>query len=279
MSRLAKENPHPRDARINFQAEGHIYTIDGGRGYTGVTTWGGSHFPRFDADVIIAKMMNGKNWTKSKYFGMSVNAIKQQWSTSGAVASAMGTKLHDDIERTINGDKIDNTSVEYGYYLQFEKEKLTESRHYRTEWTIFDDLNKIAGTIDYAAMRPDGTIDLYDWKRSGEIKTDGWGRYATAPCLSHLPDANFWKYAIQLNIYRDILERCYDLKVNSMTIVCLHPDNESYQEFVVPRLANELEQMLAARAAKSVRKSKTFPGGAPAKTAGGKTGGVAERSL
>lgn len=259
MSTLAKKNPHPRDSRIKFQAEGHVYTIDGGRGYTSVTTWGGSHFPKFNADEAIERMMNGKNWTKSKYYGMTPAAIKQQWDTNGAIASTMGTKLHDDIERTIDGQEIDNSSKEYSYFLKYHKEKLTENKPFRTEWTIFDEEHKLAGSIDYAAIRPDGKIDLYDWKRAREIKTSGFGRYALTPCIQHLPDANFWKYSLQLNIYRSILERCYGLEINSMTIVCLYPDNPSYLEFEVPRMENEMRQLLEDRKTKMVRKAKTAP--------------------
>lgn len=265
MSGLSAKNPHPRDSRIRFEAEGHTYTIDGKRGYTSVTKWGGSHFPKFDADAVITGMMSGKNWAKSPYNGMTTNAIKQQWSNNGTIASTLGTKLHDDIERTIDGQDITNTSVEYGYFLKFRDEKLTENAPFRTEWTIFDDENKLAGSIDYAAIRPDGTIDLYDWKRAKEIKTSGWGRYASAPCLSHIPDSNFWKYAIQLNIYRDILERCYGLKVNVMKLVRLHPNAESYEETDVPRLDNELNAMLVARKAKTDKET------APAKPAPVKT--------
>lgn len=272
MSTLASKHPHPRDARIKFQAEGHVYTIDGGRGYTSVTTWGGSHFPKFDADVTIERMMNGKNWETSEYYGMTPAAIKQQWTNNGAVASTLGTKLHDDIERTIDGQEVVNTSLEYGHFLRYRDEKLTSNEPFRTEWTIFDEEHKLAGSIDYAAVRSDGSIDLYDWKRTKEIKTNGFGRYASAPCIRHLPDSNFWKYSIQLNIYRSILERCYGLVVNSMQLVRLHPNAETYEEYSVPRLDNELRMMLEERKKKMVKKAKTAP------AAGASGGGAARRS-
>jgi len=266
MSTLGKKNPHPRDSRIKFQKEGHVYFIDGGRGYTSVTTWGGSHFPKFDADLVIERMMNGKNWHKSQYNGMSAAAIKSQWDTNGNVSRTLGTKLHDDIERTIDGQKVVNTSPEYDYFLKYRKEKLTENMPYRTEWTIFDEEHKLAGSIDYAAIRSDGTIDLYDWKRSKEIKMDGYGEYALTPCIRHIPNANYWKYALQLNIYRDILERCYSLKINSMTIVCLYPGNPSYMEYDVPRMDNEMGQLLEDRKQKMVRKAQTAPAAVTAPT-------------
>ena len=34
--------------------------------------------------------------------------------------------------------------------------------------------------------------------------------------LSHLPDTNYFHYALQLNIYRHILETEYDMRVDGM---------------------------------------------------------------
>ena len=274
MSKLAETNKHPRDERIQFEANGHMYTIDGQKGkYTSVTTWGGSHFPKFNPDEVIKGMMSSPKWPESKYFGMSPDAIKRQWDTSGIVASTLGTKLHEDIELTLDGNDIQNSNKDYQHFLTFQKEKLADCEPYRTEWTIFDEEHKLAGSIDFAAMRPDGKIDLYDWKRTKEIKTSGFGRTAIPSFLSHIPDANFWKYALQLNIYRSILERCYGFEINSMTIVCLYPDNPSYELYDVPRLDNELNLMLAERKnrletaakAKAAKAKRTTSGGKKAK--------------
>ena len=66
---LSKKNAHELDSHITFDEGPHIYTIDGDSGYTSVTTWNHSHFPKFDSDKIIDKMMKGKNWKTSKYYG------------------------------------------------------------------------------------------------------------------------------------------------------------------------------------------------------------------
>ena len=45
-----------------------------------VTTWNHSHFAHFDADKIITKMMNGKNWKPGyKYYGKTREEIKKMW--------------------------------------------------------------------------------------------------------------------------------------------------------------------------------------------------------
>ena len=76
---LANKHPHERDSHISFVESTHVYTIDGDSDYMSVTTWNHKHFPRFNADAIIDKMMNGKRWSQSRYFGMTKAEIKAQW--------------------------------------------------------------------------------------------------------------------------------------------------------------------------------------------------------
>ena len=56
---LQTNNAHIRDKNIKFYEPTHTYTIipDAKSKYKSVTTWNHSHFPHFDADDIIKKMM------------------------------------------------------------------------------------------------------------------------------------------------------------------------------------------------------------------------------
>lgn len=100
---LAQINAHPRDSQIIFKDEGHVYTIEGLEGHpVSVTTIIHHFFPQFDADKVISKMMNGRNWCNSQYNGMTREEIKQQWRTNGENASGAGTKMHKSIEDYIN---------------------------------------------------------------------------------------------------------------------------------------------------------------------------------
>ena len=106
---LSKNNHHPRDVFITFQEEGHKYTIscDPDTKYTSVTTLIHSYFPKFDADDVIDKMMNGKNWKEGhKYWGMTKQQIKDQWSQNGKNVSQAGTDMHFNIECFMNNDVI-----------------------------------------------------------------------------------------------------------------------------------------------------------------------------
>lgn len=116
---------------------------------------------------------------------------------------------------------------------------------YRTEWLIYDDQVKMSGSIDMVYENvEDGTLSIYDWKRCKSIdKTNGWNKFAITECISHLPDSNFWHYALQLNTYKTILERNYGKRVADMYLVRLHPDSSTYQLLKVPVLENEMNDL------------------------------------
>ena len=245
---LEKKNSHPRDKHITFDEGPHIYTIDGDSDYMSVTTWNHSHFSKFDADAIIDKMMNSSRWNLSKYFGMTREEIKKQWDDNKNEASSAGTKMHYDIECFYNNMKVDNNSIEYQYFKSFYKDhkKLIP---YRTEWMVYDKELRLAGSIDMIFENSDGSLRIYDWKRCKQIKKENKWNNAITPCISHLPDTNFWHYALQLNTYKYLLEKNYGKKITEMCLVCMHPNNvnNSYIKLEVPELSNEIFQLMKLR--------------------------------
>ena len=87
------------------------------------------------------------------------------------------------------------------------------------EQRIVDIRYRLAGTIDLisADLQNEGLI-LIDWKRTAKNLTKG----------KHTSDQtrNYW---YQLNLYRDILERNYDVCVSGMYIVQIHPELDNYR--------------------------------------------------
>ena len=250
---LAIKNSHARDENVTFKNDGHIYKIkhkacpEGDIGFTSVTTFIHTLHEKFDADKIIDKMMSSDRWSNNKYYGMTKKQIKKQWSENGKKASGAGTSLHYDIECYYNGMVVENDSVEYGHFLNF-KNEFQHLGPYRTEWIIYHEELRFAGSIDMVFMNPDGVIEIYDWKRVKEIlPNDKWGKWLTNPIISHLPDTNYWHYALQLNIYKTILMEKYGLSVGSLYLVSLHPENNSYNRIEVPNLQNEVQLLFTER--------------------------------
>lgn len=247
---LAQKNPHPRDQHIEFDEGPHIYTVYGKTGYTSVTTFIHQQFSHFDADGIIDGMIRrGKlNDPTNKYYGMTKEQIKQAWDANRDAAAGAGTQLHYDIECFYNNITVNNDSIEYRYFQQFLAD-YPELKPYRTEWTVFYEEYKLSGSIDMIFENPDGTLQIYDWKRCREIVYDNHFQSAETKCIAHLPDTNFWHYAIQLNTYKTILEHKYGKKITGLYLVCIHPDNplRNYERIEVPVMEKEIADLFAYR--------------------------------
>jgi ATP-dependent exoDNAse (exonuclease V) beta subunit len=266
---LAKQNPHPRDDLIKFYARGHKYEItsDPGTKYTSVTTWNHQQFPKFDADAIIAKIFKSKSWGPDhKYWGQTAEQIKASWKSNGEAVSSSGTNLHERIEHFMNNEKLNsnychselynhysnddkNFQEEWLYFLKYIQDH-PDFQPYRTEWMIFHEELKLAGSIDMVYQNPDGTLSIFDWKRSKEIsKVNMWNQFASNPLISHLHDSNFWHYSLQLNTYKKILEEKYGKTVTKLCLVRLHPNAEekTYELLDVPILTKEISDLFEER--------------------------------
>ena len=258
--RLAVVNPHPRDARITFDEASHTYTIDGSRqGWTSCTQFIGGFYEHFDPDTVIANMMRSRKWPASPYYGMTAEAIKTQWSDSGTAASGAGTQMHLDIEHYYNAEPVGNLAgddytptpgPEWDYFQAFER-RWRQARGFvpfRTEWLVFKEDIKLAGSIDMIYTKPDGTLAIYDWKRTKELKYENKWQKMKAP-LDHLPDTNYWHYSLQLNIYRRVLQELYDVVVSELALVVLHPNQTSFRVVKLNMMDDEVEAMMESRRA------------------------------
>jgi len=269
---LSVRNAHLRDKNISFEEQGHKYTISGSSGlkdagYTSVTTWVHSHFPHFNADLIISRMMNGKAWKPGhKYWGLSADGIKDLWNCKRDDACGAGTKLHYEIECFMNSNvlrfnythlellqqhqlliKYDKRYLDFGlelsHFLKFVSD-FPELNPYRTEWTVYHEELRLAGSIDMVYENPDGSLSIYDWKRAGDIvKMNAWNKCSTTKCIDWMHDTNFWHYALQLNAYKMILETKYEKTVKDLYLVRLHPDSLDYELILVPDLKYDIQNL------------------------------------
>jgi len=142
-----------------------------------------------------------------------------------------------------------NESTEYSWFLRFVQD-YPELKPYRTEWMVYYEELKLSGSIDMIFENPDGTLQIYDWKRCKEISYDNsFGQSAITPCIKHLPDTNFWHYALQLNVYKRILELKYGKTVTDLYLVCLHPNStyKTYDRINVPILEKEIDDLFEVR--------------------------------
>lgn len=232
-----EKNSHYRDAQLNFDEASHTYTVNGEE-YISVTTLVDKCFEQFDADY----------WAKKKApsLGMTPQAVKEMWQRKGDEAAALGSKLHNMIERYYLGLPNESDPA-YSLFKQFAGHHVLTP--YRTEWAIFDEDHKVAGTLDFLNYE-NGVFSIYDWKRSNKVIAGGrpekisrYGKRALRP-ISHIPDTTYWHYALQVSIYRYILETKYGINVQDGHLAVFHPDYDTPYLVDVPYLRDEVVAIL-----------------------------------
>lgn len=234
---LESLNEDPRDCKITFFEEGHLYKIEGlDCKLTSVTTLIHNCFPQFDDEKVIEGMMKSKKWPESKYYGKTKEEIKKMWKDSGEMASKLGTMMHNDIERFFNEEEVLNPNTkEFNHFKQFWHEFQKSNpgfKPWRTEMLVYDEDVGIAGSIDFIVADKDGNIIIVDWKRSKEIKKEN--KYEKGlGIFSGLDNCNYNHYSLQVNIYRHILETKYNKKIVGLYLAIFHPDNEYYDVHMI----------------------------------------------
>lgn len=260
-------NAHVRDTNIRFTSEGHYYTLmtnacDAAPQRFNVSVTGFVHqfFPAFDAHAIARRMVaNPTNLANGAYAGMTEQDIVRAWEENRERAAAQGTWMHGQIENHYNGEATDEAfenSEERKMFLAFDREQVRAHKLsiFRTEWVIYSEELCIAGSIDCVCIDPEtGDMVLFDWKRSKKIERENRFRKGLPP-LQHMSDCNVSHYALQLNVYKHILERHYGVRVRAdrgMALVFLHPlQNGQYVVEWVEDRQKEVVDMLAARRAR-----------------------------
>lgn len=246
-TKLAVENPHPRDGRVVFDEGPHVYYVDGERmpeSVTGVIA--GVETEHFDADAVAASLAarpsaayNAGQAEDGSLLPLDAETIKAQWTRD----SALGTSLHGALERHLNGLPVDAEALaEQGNLEAFRQvlawldEKLKQGyRPYRTEWVIFDEKAGVAGSVDFVARHEaTGKLLVVDWKRckhgTPRFFSHWRGARMRAP-MDHLSECKLSHWRTQVNLYRVILEDLYGFDVEDMYMVVGYPGQACAAEY------------------------------------------------
>lgn len=235
-------NRHVRDPLIGFDPVRHVYSF-GDECYESVTTVVDECFDRFDALA----------WARRKRPD-DPQSLMDEWEAKAKAARDLGTLMHDRIERHYLGlapDPQAQDDATFARFLGFAASRPLQP--YRTEWRIFSERYKIAGTLDFLARDADGTFTIYDWKRSakvvdpsGNVMDNSFRRTAHYP-LSFLPDTTYNHYALQVSIYRFILREHYGIDVSEAFLGVFHPDLPTHFCVRLPYLYDEVRTLLEYR--------------------------------
>ncbi len=228
---------------IAFEDEAHKYyhpkNQTGNADYISVTTLIERFFP-FDLDRYIKG--------KAKKEGRTKDDVLKEFIKNRDEAAEKGTYLHEQIENFLMGKDYDSNSKEYKMFNDFYDKVIVANgfEFVAAEKTIlFEDYN-IAGTVDALFKKPNSDQYLMvDWKRSKKLIIDGhpikYGYGFALSELNHLDNSSYYKYSLQQNIYRYILQKKYGMNISSMNLIVLHEKFDSFHRIKLEPLKNEVE--------------------------------------
>jgi len=239
-------------SNIAFDEETHRYIHPndetGNAEYISVTTLIERFFP-FDLKRYIEK--------KAETEGRSEEEVLDELLLIRDEAAEKGTFLHSQIENYLKGKEYDSNSVEFSLFLDFYDKEIKKRNldFFDAERILVSKVYNIAGTVDCLFKKVDkAEYVMLDWKRSKKLIIDGHPRmfgYGFALSeLNHLDNSSYYRYCLQQNIYKKIIETEYSLKISSMKLVVLHEAYSCYYVVDVPTMHNETNIILDSLKAK-----------------------------
>ena len=224
---LATTNVYPLDSRVTgtFVDKKEQYSIDGNVTDLSVAEVVDEFFEKFDADETIEKMMNGPRWPRDGYVWpnktpFTAAEIKKKWNNTGDYVKNRDIWMRHNIERHFNQlemipSKDKSTDDQF---LSFNKEVVegNQLQPHRASWPIVAPDLGLAGSVDFAARFPDGTMAIFLWRQSKTLADNlisAYGKRGQYP-IEHLEDCEGSKCYLQLSFLKYILEKYYGLTVS-----------------------------------------------------------------
>jgi hypothetical protein len=236
------------NSSIAFDEESHKYLHPkdetGNAEYISVTTLIERFFP-FDLMRYIERKAEKENRTEDD--------VMDEFLLMRDEAAEKGTFMHSQIENYLMRKGFDSDSKEFGLFLEFyEKEiKPRNLTFFDAEKMIFSDKHNVAGTIDCLFKKNSKEeYVMMDWKRSKKLVIDGNGEpdkrgfQIEINGLTNLNNCSYYRYCLQQNIYKHIIEDEHSIKISSMQLIVLHERYEKYYVVPVPELKKETQIIL-----------------------------------
>jgi len=197
---------------IIFKPETHSYSsIDPNENisWTSVTSVISKFKKPFDADTIAAKSAKSK---KSKWYGMTPEAITEAWKSESNRAMSLGTWYHAQRERDLlSCESISREDIVVPIFKPIEIDGIKNAPNQKLGDGVYPEhmmYLKSAGLCGQADRVEvvNGKVNIYDYKTNKEIKTTGYTNWEgitdkMLDPVNHLDDCNLNHYSLQLSFY------------------------------------------------------------------------------
>lgn len=215
---------------LKFTPQDHKYTSikpEDARDWISVTSFISNFKQPFDADTIAAKSAKNR---KSKWYGMTPEAIKDAWKSEANRATTLGTWYHNCRERDLcELETIERAGITVPIVKPIEADGIKYSPDQKLvdgvypEHLVYLKSAGLCGQSDLVEV-VNGYVNITDYKTNKEIKVEGFTNWEgitqkMMPPVAHLDDCNLNHYTLQLSMYMYmILKHNPRLKPGLLTI-------------------------------------------------------------
>lgn len=243
---------------FKFYPQDHHYEFKGKRVGISVTSLISQYENEFDKDNI-ARAVANKN-------GQNVTDVLKEWQYKADFACRKGSTCHEFAQSRWSKepyelDKFDESEEYLNAVIKIQKQAVNFYEDYKDVFEhIADELIvgseefDIASAIDHLFVNKlTGGLVLVDYKTNSILKgyndngkSNRYAKPMKVP-LSHIKDITLFHYYLQLSIYKYLIEKYTDLKVDEMFIVYFSENNDNYEIIEIPYLKKEVIKILENR--------------------------------
>ena len=247
---------------IDFHEEEHFYTLNDYRFGISATSLIETYAQEFDSDGISQMVANKR--------GISQKEVLDEWKKENKFSCIKGSCIHlkaqslwmgTDYEIDYNtiDDTIDKDRLKKEYDIM-SKQATDFYNDYKDmydmiqdEFIVWSKEFDIAGSID-GIMYNKNTQQccILDFKSNKDLQFKSKYRKKMKVPLHELDDVNGQHYYIQLSIYKYLIEKYTNIKVDELFIVYFNINADSYEIIEIPYLKNEVEEILENRRVKNM---------------------------
>lgn len=243
---------------FKFFEEDHHYEYKGQRVGISVTRLIEEYTNEFNAEEVAEKVAIKEN--------KSIQEVLDEWEYKNKFACVKGSTCHEYAQSLWSGEEWNLQSFDKsGLYLA-SVSKITRQadnfynyyqdrlEHLADEFVIGSEEYDVASAIDHLFINKlTGGLVLVDYKTNSDIhKTERYAKNMKVP-LTHLKDYTLNHYFIQLSIYKYLVEKYTNLKIEEMFIVYFSENIENYEIIEIPYLKEEIKKILENRRKKKMK--------------------------
>ena len=249
---------------IDFHEEQHFYTLNDHRFGISATSLIETYAQEFDSDGISQIVANKR--------GISQKEVLDEWKKENEFSCIKGSCIHlkaqslwmgTDYEIDYNtiDDTIDKDRLKKEYDIM-SKQAIDFYNDYKDmydmiqdEFIVWSKEFDIAGSID-GIMYNKNTQQccILDFKSNKDLQFKSKYRKKMKVPLHELDDVNGQHYYIQLSIYKFLIEKYTNIKVDELFIVYFNINADSYEIIEIPYLYEEVRKILELRRANKMAK-------------------------